>query len=232
MPVLKREKGGVFQLITNYEIDRFTNRSIVTIRNDNFMCFARSIVVALAKIRNNRYDTVKEYRNDLQTRRAYELHRVAGVPTDQMCTLDDIAKFENAEQIRVVVIGMSQMKRVIYKGNEQFNQTLFIVKAGDHFEPIEPIMSLTGFFRKKYFCIKCLKGYDKPHVCEISCTACCRFGCKRTPTPVTCQKCNLVCRSQECYDKHLLKPQKGKSDPQMVEQGKSPCERRWKSKML
>ena len=69
-------------------------RSIVRIQNDDYLCMARALVVAKAKVDNDpQYKSTVKHRRPMQTRLAQELHQNAGVPLGA-CGLEQAIQFQ------------------------------------------------------------------------------------------------------------------------------------------
>ena len=189
------------------------------------MCLARAIAVSLAHLevanapnkaakRQARW-TYNSIRNGDQNRKqsrqkkmALDYHERAGVPTDRPCSLSDIGEFEEALDVDVYVFASHLNQRLMYPDTERPRRAkrvyLFYSMVDERLGHYDAITSLPGFLSKSYFCHTCLKGFNsrKDHVCEEFCRTCRRTHCPRG-NPVTCKKCNMECRSQECFDHHF-----------------------------
>ena len=72
----------------------FKKKSIVRIRNDDDLCLARSLVVAIAYLdQDSRYKYIADHRRPLQTQLAQELHEKAEVALDG-CGIDEVKQLQ------------------------------------------------------------------------------------------------------------------------------------------
>ena len=92
------------------------------------------------------------------------------------------------------------------------------------------ITNITGFFSAHYFCENCLKHYDhrQDHQFDTSCIVCKKDKCPKTDTPVTCDECNMDCRSDKCYQNHKQVPVHTKGKFKGKRSGPSQCKKWWK----
>ena len=219
-------------------------KSIVTIDNDDQLCMARAIGVGWAKLnrctkeewedltrsqkfktnlelvlehrkvpesyyRNLRYKTRKEQKN-----LAVALSELAGVPLDRPASLNDVEAFEEALDIRVMVVSAQLGNKFITSASTDQRPCVYLYLVDDcHYHSIS---SICRFFSARYFCSSCLKHYNNKerHECEVTCIVCKTTDCPKTEEPVTCQKCYMTCRSQTCFQRHSTK-QKGRSECEM-----------------
>ena len=216
-------------------------KSIVTIDNDDQLCMARAIGVGWAKLnqctkeewddltRSQKFKTnlelVLEHRKvpesyyrhvRTKTRKeqknlAVALSRLAGVPLDRPTSLNDIEAFEEALDIRVMVVSARLGNKFITSPSTDQRPCIYLYLVDDcHYHTISSVM---GFFSSMYFCSSCLKHYNnrERHECEVTCIVCKTTDCPKTEELVTCQKCHMTCRSEKCYQRHSMK-QKGRSE--------------------
>ena len=211
-------------------------KSVITIENDDVLCMARSIAVAWAKLHRcspEEWKTIthergiqsnlelilkhrkvpkSHYRNILmkpnyqQKELAIAISRLAGVSITRPSTLSDISAFEKVLNIRVMVISAKHGNNFVTPHNINEQPCVYLYLVDDnHFHAIS---SVTGFFSSTYFCEKCLKHYNnkEKHQCETTCIVCKTTKCPKTVHIIICNKCNMTCRSQDCFDRHLIKP--------------------------
>ena len=222
-------------------------RSLVTIENDDQLCMARAIGVGLAKLNacaKEEWNALTRYRKSksnlelvLEHRKVPEsyykhlrnkkrreqkdlavaISKLAGVPLDRPASLNDLEAFEEALGIRVMVVSARLGNKFITSPSTDERPCIYLYLVDDsHFHSIS---SLCGLFSSRYVCTKCLKHYNnrQDHECEVTCIVCKTNNCLKTAEAVTCQKCNMTCRSQACYERRMSK------------QGKhSECEKWWK----
>ena len=146
--------------------DLDSKKSIIKIVNTDQICMARAIVCCLAREQfKAKLITEAEYRqtcrdSTTQKEKAEELHRLAHVPTNRPCTLNDVSSFERALDIQIIVVSNTRSNQVVYTGIENAHKIyLYHVKIDEdhHFHSITKIK---GFLGNVYFCDKCLRGFD------------------------------------------------------------------------
>ena len=174
------ERGGARKLMQNLEKDRISKTSIITIRNNDNMCLARALTVAIARLQmdeattpeakrtaKNRYEVIRRGDNNRKTsqqkKKALEYHQLAGVSRDEPCTLADIAKFEDALGVDVFVFAAHVKNSVIYpnKDRPRRNRRVYLYnkKTGDDVGHFDAVGNVTGLLSSSYFCHQCLTPY-------------------------------------------------------------------------
>ena len=223
MGVLELPRGSGYKLFSNYGNDTKCKTSTVKIKNVDNLCMGRAIVVCLSKLDDplKVHKQVCDSRGRKQLYKAIDLYRQSGVPTNRMSNLHDLTIFEDVLNVRIIVIGFDQMKRVIYPGNSDYAKVIFLSKREEHFDAI---ISITGFMSKPYFCLQCVKCFNKKHSCKVACLICKSSACTESENIVMCQNCNMSCRSQDCFERHVLRT-KNKVSKKV---GMPPCEKFWK----
>ena len=200
-------------------------RSLVTIENNDQLCMARAIGVCWAKLHQctrEEWNVLTQYQKSksnlelvLEHRKVPESYyknlrnksrreqkdlavaipRLAGVPLERSASLNDVEAFEEALNIRVMVVNARLGNKFITSPCTDERPSIYLYLVDDsHFHTIS---SVTGLFSSKFFCEKCLKHYDQRerHVCETSCIVCKTSNCPKTESPVTCDQCHMTCRS-------------------------------------
>ena len=187
-----------------------SKRSIITIKNSDSICLARSIVTALANINKKKWtkSQLKNGFNDsrkLQEEEAKKLHYSADVPqNDHGSTLEDVNKFAEHLGIQNNIVDSERFNEIIHTtSNEHENGMIYLYKSRNHFDIIS---SMPGLLSKDYYCHDCKKSYthrDK-HKCESKCIACFKYGlCRFNDVGIiTCNDCNRQFFGKECYDEH------------------------------
>ena len=236
--LLRMDRGGGRVAITNTDI-KDKNNSLIKKRcitvipelQDDETCAARAVVVCLAKLRNDKHwkDIIKKDRANLmgenaQKGRAVRLLHAVGLPLGKPVEIRDFYKFENHENVQIVVLDVAAGLDITYAG-ETREKKIFLLKEGDHFHSITNIQ---GLLTTKDVCTTCLKFYKKKttHHCEKKCPLCDRQGCEWGEKFV-CQDCNRMCRNQECYNIHKMTTQY-KAGEMKGEDKPSTCQRFYK----
>ena len=97
-------------------------------------------------------------------------------------------------------------------GNDREEWPLLYLYLVDHqgISHFHSITNITGFFSTHYFCDRCLKPYstNTRHQCESKCLTCKTQGCLETDLVMSCLSCHMMCRSPECFQRHLEKKTK------------------------
>lgn len=196
-------------------LDKFIRRKsrFVQITNDDNLCCARALVVAMAHAHRKQdpstYSSIRRPKGGLQTRQATELYeRVFGKDEKKReCGIPELQKFQEHLQpsgYQVVVYANMSDKGVIYKGEPADNMLKLFLHSG-HFDVI---VSLPAFLNKVYFCPTCFKGYDwkGTHSCINSCNKCKNNSeCERDGDFHPCSKCRRFFKNTKCKDYHLQK---------------------------
>ena len=218
--------------IANFAADKFTKRSIVSIKNDDNLCLARSIACGWACLRvrdapdADKEDFSREYkhiiRGDLsrktsrQKKMALGYMNQLGLPEDKVCSLEDIPLFEKLLNISIVVISIPAGYNVIYHNKEltESNSRVYLlyseIDGKGHFDFIK---TLSGVYSSSYFCHKCLKPYEvkKTHICCNVCNLCEGSNCVKEDAR-SCLKCKRFFNSDACFSRHrTIKEDGGKS---------------------
>ncbi|XP_071477956.1 uncharacterized protein [Diadema antillarum] len=183
-------------------------RSIIRIKNRGVdeMCCARAIVTGIARLEKDPdWGSIRQsYGKQADYARA--LHREANVPYGK-CGLEEIKAFENTPQMRdyrVIVISKENLNTIVYSGPEDRDHAIYLYWHDEHFDLVT---SLSAFYRRSYFCDKCLKGYDvkHEHKCENACNLCHGKHCSAPSQDETlrhCLRCNRNFKNDLCYRTH------------------------------
>ena len=179
-------------------------RSVIPINNNDNLCLARALVVAVAKIEKDpKYDQIKRSNTNIQRERAFELHRAANVPLGP-CGLDEVKLFQKyLINYEITVISGDCNDSIIYPPEPGDKQPIYLYLHGKHFDVIT---SMPGFLSTGYFCHQCRKVYSKTtdHLCKPMCTSCRSFDCVAGSDSewVECNECMRWFKSRACYAHH------------------------------
>ena len=212
--------------------------SVITINNNDNLCLAHALVVAIARIEKDpKYDKIRRSNKNIQLQRAMELHRAANVPFGP-CGLDEVKLFQkHLTNYEITVISGDCNDSIIYppEPTDDDNVTpLYLYLHNKHFDVIT---SMPGFLSTSYFCHQCRKTYCKTtdHLCEAMCTSCRSFDCVADPDRkwIECNECNRMFKSRACYTHHKEPLPGGRSVCQTIRKcekcGKSTDVRKLKS---
>ena len=194
---------------------------IITVKNDDTTCLARSIVTAMANLHSERWtktqlhDSFNKSRK-LQKEEAMKLHEEANVEiNDYGNDLSDIEKFAKHLGIEINIIDAEQFNSIVYTANKGSEDKVYLLKTRNHFNVIK---SLTAFYDTPYYCHECKKAYTKrdKHKCPSKCLSCFTYmkDTKCEGKGIICEKCNRKFFSKRCFKNHLKNRSKieGKTD--------------------
>ena len=219
--------------------DLKAKKSTVKIKNKDNLCLPRAIVVAVAHLNMkenvgdkkfvSEYDKVRNSRNNTQRYRAEELRLAVGIPRDRGGVLEDIPLYENYLKVSICVVSSVMGYKRVYTGNDKYNRRICLVHEGSMEEGhFDVVTKLNGLIGTPYYCEECGVGFKNKgaHNCKVFCKVCGRKGCLYGET-VTCSDCNMICRSEQCYEAHKMQKKitKGKDKGKISE---SRCEQNWK----
>ena len=194
-----------------------SKNSIVTIKNDDDMCLARALVVAIAKIEKDpKYYLIKDSRSALQREKAKELHQKAKVPLGQ-CGIPEVKMFQEYLKDYEINIVSAEHQDVIIYPHAPIQRDVKHVYLYLHNKHYDVINSMPAFFSQSYFCHECRKAYGKTirHICPSICQSCRSINCPYQ-SPVFCKDCNRTFRGQTCYEQHKKPLGKGSSICQII----------------
>ena len=194
---------------------------IITVKNDDTTCLARSIVMAMANLHSERWTKTQLHdgfnkSRKLQKEEAMKLHEEANVEiNDYGNDLSDIEKFAKHLGIEINIIDAKQFNSIIYTANKGSEDKVYLLKNRNHFDVIK---SLTAFYDTPYYCHECKKAYTKrdKHKCPSKCLSCFTYmkDTKCEGKEIICEKCNRKFFGKRCFKNHLKHRSKieGKTD--------------------
>ena len=194
---------------------------IITVKNDDTTCLARSIVTAVANLHPEKWTKTQLHdgfnkSRKLQKEQAMKLHEEANVEiNDYGNDLSDIEKFAKHLGIEINIIDAEQFNSIIYTENKGSEDKIYLLKTRNHFDVIK---SLTAFYDSPYYCHECKKAYTKrdKHKCPSKCLSCFTYAKERKcgGKEIVCEKCNRKFFGKRCFKNHLKNRSKveGKMD--------------------
>ncbi len=192
-------------------------KSILTVKNKDDLCLARALVVAIAKIDNDkRYKLLANSRRPAQENAARELHRKANVPLGP-CGIPEVKQFQKyLTGYEINIVSMEHANTIIHPAQPTVTETkrIYLYLYDNHYDVIT---TMPGFFNRSYFCHVCRKAYNSTvdHLCDSMCKMCRGFECSFV-APRGCADCKRMFNSQACYDRHKEPLKKGESVCQQV----------------
>ena len=178
-------------------------RSIIIIRNNDDLCLARALVVAIAKIEKDPgYSHIRDPERKVQEKKARELHELAKVPLGP-CGLPEVELFQKyLTKYEINIVFTAHNSCIIYPPKPTINNVtpIYLHLHGNHYDVIT---SMPGFLRSSYFCHACRKPYSNKHahLCPGMCKSCRAYDCV-VNDPVDCNSCKRWFKSKACYDRH------------------------------
>ena len=179
-------------------------RSIITIQNNDNLCLARALVVAVAKIEN-----APNYRNlirsdkRIQEKEAKKLHAAANVPLGP-CGIPEVEMFQKyLTKYEINIVSGNHDNSIIYPPEPSTNNNVTPIYLYLHDNHYDVITSMPGFLSKHYFCHTCRRTYSDKlnHLCPGMCKSCRAYDCV-VKDPLECNECNRWFKSKACYDRH------------------------------
>ena len=178
-------------------------KSVFTIKNNDDLCLARALVVAIAKIEKDpRYKYIVDPERRVQEKKARELHELAKVPLGP-CGLPEVELFQKyLTKYEINIVSTTHNSSIIYPPKPSTNNAtpIYLHLHENHYDVIT---SMPGFLSISYFCHTCRKAYSNKHahLCEGMCKSCRAYDCT-VNDPMTCDLCKRWFRSKACYDRH------------------------------
>ena len=195
-------------LLTKDNISR--KNCIITVKNDDSICLARSIVTAMANIHPENWSTTQlkngfNASRKLQKDEAMKLHKEANVEINEYGNdLADVKTFAKHLEIEINIIDSEVFNTIIYTANKGTEDKIYILKTRNHFDVIK---SLTAFYDTPYYCHECKKAYTKKdkHMCPSKCLSCFTYNkdTKCDGKEIICKKCNRKFFGKRCFKNHL-----------------------------
>ena len=189
--------------------------SVIVIRNNDNLCLARALVVAIAKVEKAPNYVQLRDADRAQEKKARELHAAANVPLGP-CGIEEVKLFQkHLTSYEINIISGNHNNAIIYPLEHSDNVTpIYLYLHDNHYDIIT---SMPGFLNRTFFCLKCRKGYSNKfdHLCPGMCKSCRFYECI-VNDPLTCDECNRWFRSRACYDCHKVQVNGTKSICQTI----------------
>ena len=201
--------------------------SVITIRNNDNLCLARALVVAIAKVENApNYLNLTRTDRRTQEKKAKELHAAANVPLGS-CGIPEVEMFQKyLTNYEINIVSGNHNSSIIYPAKPSTINNITPIYLYLHDNHYDVITSMSGFLSRCYFCHTCRQTYDHKlaHLCPGMCKSCRAYDCV-VNDPMGCNECNRWFKSKACYDRHKEQVGAGRS----VCQGIKKCEKCGKS---
>ena len=200
---------------------KISSRSVLRITS-NQNCLARAIVVAIARKKyiNNattanksEYDRLRNCRNAPQEVRAIEVMKKLGLDLSKEGDISQIPLYEVFYQTSICCYSDEvNIRHPIYKGSPKFVDTVALLHSVEnnvgHFDVC---CNPKGMIGTSEHCESCGAFFNDrlKHSCFLWCNVCGRKNCQDEKQR-TCEDCNRICRSYDCYKAHKFEKQSGR----------------------
>ena len=178
--------------------------SVITIKNNDNLCLARALVVAVAKAENAlNYRNLIRSNRSMQEKEAKKLHAAANVPLGP-CGIPEVKMFQkHLTKHEINIVSGNQDNAIIYPPKTANNNNVTPIYLYLHDNHYDVITTMPGFLSRSYFCHTCKQAYDHKfaHLCKGRCGSCGSYGCFGDAT-IECNDCNRTFKSRACYDRH------------------------------
>ena len=179
-------------------------KSIISIENNDDLCLARALVVAIAKVENEpNYKNLTKPGYRVLEKRAKALHVAANVPLGP-CGIPEVALFQkHLTSYEINIVSGNHNNSIIFPPKSSTNRNVTSIYLYLHNNHYDVITKMPGFWDRCYFCPICKCTYAKKldHLCPEMCKSCRSYDCVAGET-VNCKECNRSFKSKACYDHH------------------------------
>ena len=180
-------------------------RSVITIQNNDNLCLARALVVAITKIEKGpKYKDLMKPGTRTQEKKARELHEAANVPLGP-CGLPEVDLFQKyLTNYQINIVSGNHNNSIIYPPKPSTTNNVTPIYLYLHDNHYDIITTMPGFLSNSYFCHKCKQSYSNKfdHLCEEMCKSCRSYDCILNGNGLVCNECNRWFKSKDCYDSH------------------------------
>jgi len=171
------------------------------------------------------YTKIRKPKRYFQRKYALDLCEKAGISPQMKCGIEEAKKIEIAINIYIKIVASEQFDKIAYDGTKSnFRNDLpvhednivYLLRyfatdeRGESCLHYAPILNISQYFGRPYYCIRCDHSYNEPHghICfDVSSTWC--YSCySRDCQPINdtnhgkCSICEVYFRSESCRQKH------------------------------
>ncbi|KAK4882043.1 hypothetical protein RN001_005362 [Aquatica leii] len=181
-------------------------RGILVVENDDTLCLARALVLAIAWKAKDPLLYSLQLAGNLQTKqRAEDLCRAAEVNLNNGGNREHIQQFQDHLVDYTVVVYNNRLgTSVYYEGPRSSDRTVLnLILENNHYNVITNVCSA---FSTMYFCDLCRARTNNKRAhknCKYICPACHSSPpCNMVEETVVCTSCHRDFRGQDCYEEH------------------------------
>ena len=179
--------------------------SVITIQNNDNLCLARALVVAIAKVENKpNYKNLTRTDRGTQEKEARKLHAAANVPLGP-CGIPEVKMFQKyLTNYEINIVSGNHNDSIIYPPKPSTNNNVTPIYLYLHDNHYDVITSIPGFLSTSYFCHKCSQSYSNKfdHLCDGVCKSCRSYDCVLNGNGLKCNECDRLFKNKTCYDRH------------------------------
>jgi len=142
-------------------------------------------------------------RNKLQEIKAREICEKVNLPFNSTFELEDIKKFEDLCNVKIIVKDFKFDSQYNNKDNKNPKKINILLNTKEeHFQFI--ITKMNTFVGYNYYCDYCEIGYSNEdrHKCNIKCIFCKMNNCPKDGSYLTCDECNRNFKGKKCFENH------------------------------
>ena len=124
---------------------------IITVKNDDTICLARSVVMAYANLKPDRWSKtqLQDEFNKSRKLQSYKLHEDSNIEiNDYGNDLSDIETSAKHLGIEINIIDAEQSNSIVYTANKGSKDKIYLLKTRNHFDVIK---SLTTFYDSIFY---------------------------------------------------------------------------------
>ena len=170
-------------------------KSIIIIQNNDNLCLARALVVAIAKIEKDpNYKNLRDPKRRAQEKKARELHEAANVPLGP-CGLPEVELFQKyLTNYEINIVSGNHDNSIIYPPKPSVSNNVTPIYLYLHDNHYDVITTMPGFLSNSYFCHKCSQSYSHKfdHVCDEMCKSCRSYDCVLIGNGLKCDECDRL----------------------------------------
>ena len=218
----KRRNAGAPSERTELDMSKYltSKRCIVQVyQHDKCdkLCVARCLFLGIYRHKNPNKSLITYNRSSRLTEECKKLHEECGIPENELCGLEEVAKFQSSSTFRdkyEISVFAHDCARVFPFNSTIADSDLKKIRLYFYQEHCSLITDITQFLNRSYYCEVCKRGFNCKkrggHRCKAAQCKLCRkpkcknTGMKRAYPRIQCDKCDDSFNSKECYKTHII----------------------------